>query len=196
MTLTASNPFTSARIRPGEIDYIFASGQCVDRLVERLAHNRWRGQIVGPHGTGKSTLVQSLVRRLQAAGCEVTLGAFQGGRERWTTLPPAADESAGPARRIVVIDGFEQLSAPARAMWKLRCRLSGRGLIVTAHQSVGLPELWRTSVSPLLAQEIVARIAGEFAPRISASEIDGTLQASGGNMRDALFMLYDTMERR
>ena len=37
-------------------------------LVESLATAGWRGQIVGPHGSGKSTLVAALLAALAAAG--------------------------------------------------------------------------------------------------------------------------------
>lgn len=202
MNRTPSNPFTGARVRPGEIDFLFPPGWSVGTLVERLEHSRWRGQIIGPHGSGKSTLIAALLPHLQDQAA-ITFGAFQGGRERWshwksTGLCSAARHSrrAGAPRRIVVIDGFEQLSPIARAIWKLRCRVVRQGLIVTAHRSVGLPDLWRTSVSADLAHEIVGRIAGACAEAISPGEIDAALHAAGGNMRDALFALYDAYERR
>ncbi len=55
-----SNPFSTRFVRPGALAYRFPPGESAATLVERLAASGWRGQIVGPHGSGKSTLVAAL----------------------------------------------------------------------------------------------------------------------------------------
>src|SRR5205809_770947 len=67
----SSNPFATRFIRPGAIPFLFLDGNSAAAIVERLKANNWRGQIMGEHGSGKSTLVATLVPVLKAAGREV-----------------------------------------------------------------------------------------------------------------------------
>lgn len=191
-----TNPFRSQRLRPGVVPYLFADGQTIDDLLKRLSDSRWRGEIFGPHGTGKSTLIQELLPQLAARGCSVLFGSFSGGKQQWTELAGADVDSTLPkcVPRIVVIDGFEQLSALARCKWKWSTYLWGQGLIVTSHHSMGLPVLQKTTVSAPLAREIAQRIAGDDLGGLTADDVTAALQTYGGNMRDALFALYDRIE--
>jgi hypothetical protein len=69
----ASNPFATRYTRPDVGEYLFPVGGSMDWLVARLRENRWWGQVTGPHGSGKSTLVYTLLPRLQAAGRRVEI---------------------------------------------------------------------------------------------------------------------------
>jgi hypothetical protein len=62
------NPFATRYVRPGRIDYRFQAGQDAERLIERLRSQHWWGEIVGPHGSGKSTLVETLCEQLERVG--------------------------------------------------------------------------------------------------------------------------------
>ncbi len=66
-----SNPFATRYTRPNAGQYLFLGGSSTDSLLERLRKNDWWGQITGPHGSGKSTLVYTLLPGLQAAGRRV-----------------------------------------------------------------------------------------------------------------------------
>jgi hypothetical protein len=133
-----TNPFCTRHVRPGAIPYIFPAGESAQQLVERLRENAWRGEIIGPHGSGKSTLVESLVPELRRAGVRPVVIAIHDWSRR---LPADWSQTLVRARSVLVIDGFEQLPWFARAWVKLRCRLLRCGLIVTAHQPMGLPLL-------------------------------------------------------
>lgn len=50
------NPFSTTFIRPGAIPFLFPNDQTIQDVVRQLAATDWWGQIIGPHGTGKSTL--------------------------------------------------------------------------------------------------------------------------------------------
>jgi polynucleotide 5'-kinase involved in rRNA processing len=67
-----SNPFATRWTRPGAVPFDFDRRGAVDELVERLAESDWRGAIVGPHGSGKSTLVAALLPAIEAAGRTIT----------------------------------------------------------------------------------------------------------------------------
>ena len=164
-------------------------------MLARLQQARWRGEIVGPHGTGKSTLVWELVELLAARGCRVMLNSYSGGNQQWSHPPVAdLDSPTNFPPRIIVIDGFEQLPALLRWLWKWGTWLRSQGLIVTAHQAMGLPTLHATTVPPSLAIDIARHIAGSDLGGLTPGDVEAALEANDGNMRDALFALYDQVE--
>ena len=59
------NPFSTARLQ--HIRYRFQAGSW-DGFLEDLKQRRYRGAIVGPEGTGKTTLLEDLEPRLRDLG--------------------------------------------------------------------------------------------------------------------------------
>jgi hypothetical protein len=192
----AGNPFSTRRWRPGALDYLFSAGESVATLIDRLRRQGWYGQVVGPHGTGKSTLLATLIPAIRDAGREPFLITLHDGRRRltmseWRSIPPGS-------AAIVIVDGYEQLSAWSRFRLRVRCRQRGLGLLVTSHEEVGLPELTQTYVSPELALAVVERLAPTTPDDriIEPAEVVDRLAARSGNLREALFDLYDLYEKR
>ena len=50
--LPTENPFSSRHVRPGATSYRFPPGESVEAILARLEEQQWRGEIVGPHGSG------------------------------------------------------------------------------------------------------------------------------------------------
>jgi hypothetical protein len=188
----AINPFNSSRVRPGAFPYIFHSGCSGEDLIERLRRNAWRGQILGNHGSGKSALLAALVPLIERAGQQVVLIELRGGQRR-LPRPLGVDRSAA-APTTVVIDGCEQLSPWNRWRVKRLCRRCGWGLLATAHQSVGLPPLYHAEATPEMFRQIVAQLLGSRPLQLSESEAADCLAHHKGNLREALFDLYDRYE--
>jgi hypothetical protein len=189
-----SNPFATRFTRPGAIPFDFAPGSAREG-VDRLAAHGWWGQIIGPHGSGKSTLLHSLRPELAARGREV-VWITQGPGERRLALAPHEIERWTPATQVIV-DGYEQLGWLARKRLQSRCRQANAGLLVTAHEDVGLPLLYETSPSEETLQQLVQRLLSpEQRPLIGAEDVSRCYQAHAGNLREALFALYDLYERR
>jgi hypothetical protein len=190
----AENPFSTRRTRPGAMPFIFSCGQDAETLVERLGQNGWRGEVLGPHGSGKSALLATLIPALERAGRHAVLVELHDGQRR---LPPDAIRAAPPAAStLLIVDGYEQLNCWSR--WRLGrlCRRRGWGLLVTAHASVGLPELCRIAATPELAEKIVGQLlAGRERP-FAVEELAEFLRRRQGNLREVLFDLYDLYERR
>jgi len=69
--LSAANPFSAKRLRPGVIPFLFPPDMDWSELDRRLGEHRYRGQVVGPHGTGKSTLFADWKARLARQGWNV-----------------------------------------------------------------------------------------------------------------------------
>jgi len=192
---SAENPFSTRRVRPGAIGYHFPEGRSAPGLVERLRENGWRGQIVGPHGSGKSALVGALIPGIEQAGRRVVLIELHDRQRRLpVSLRRTPDMGAGA---VVIVDGYEQLPWRRRFSLEWFCRRRGLGLVVTSHRSLGLPDLFRTTTSVATARQIVDRLLGEGPSRvIRPEEVDQRFSVHQGNMREILFDLYDLYEQR
>jgi hypothetical protein len=191
----SENPFATRRVRPGAIPYLFPAGEDAAGVVERLRANGWRGQIVGPHGSGKSTLLAALLPELRRVGRVPLLVALHDGQCR---LPPGVNDQLEALPRgaaIAIIDGYEQLSLWSRFWLEWCCRRRGAGLLVTAHQPVGLPALVQTAVTPETAWRVVEHLLPGPHRSITAADVTARLGAWAGNLREVLFELYDRHER-
>jgi ABC-type thiamine transport system ATPase subunit len=187
-----SNPFSTRFIRPGAIEFLFPAGQSTETLVASLREHGWQGQIIGPHGSGKSTLIAALVPALEAAGRKVRV---QGPGVR-SQEPEELTAAALDAETQVIIDGFEQLGWWSRRKLKLICHSRGAGLLVTTHKDLGLPTLYRMEPSLELTRAVVARLLALEDETITADDIAQAFAATGGNLRETLFALYDVYQQR
>lgn len=190
---TPDNPFATRWVRPGAIEYVFSDGQSAEGVVRRLQAAGWWGQIVGRHGSGKSSLVETLIPVLAGVGREPLLVALHDGQRR---LPQRQATDHPAASTLVIIDGYEQLSRTSRFGLKRRCRRAGCGLLVTAHASVGLPDLMQTEPNQMLATRLVERLMESDPGVITRVDIAASYAACGANVREMLFDLYNLYERR
>lgn len=190
----AKNPFCTKYTRPGALQFIFPPDQNAEVLVERLRQANWRGEIVGPHGSGKSTLLATLVPIIERGGHRTVLVELHDG-QRW--LPRGLKNDARlHAPAVLIIDGYEQLNRWSRLLLNRLCRQRKIGLLITTHESVGLPELCRTAATSELANRIVAELIGDREYRIPTEEIAQCLARHHGDLREMLFDLYDLYEQR
>ena len=154
------------------------------------------GQIVGPHGTGKSTLLKAISDEMRRQGetvVEVVL------RDRQKKLPPELHERLRELRGkifVLTIDGYEQLSffERLRLRWiRIRRRC---GLLITVHRPVaGWPILYETSPDFETLKRVLRHLLrGETL--ISAESLDTLYKKHHGNLRLILLDLYDEWERR
>jgi hypothetical protein len=184
------NPFSTRFVQPGAIPFRFATHVGLAELVRRLEGAGGWGEIVGPHGSGKSTLLAALVPALAAWRVRaVRLNTSRRRLPAWVFDPPEP-------RSLLIIDGFEQLGRLTRWRLKRHCRRSGSGLLVTAHRSTGLPELFRTDVTPTRAAELIAALippGGEWV--LAGYDVAARLRHHRGSLREVLFELYDRWER-
>ncbi len=186
------NPFSARRLRPGATPFLFPAGQDVATLLERLRENGWWGQIIGDHGSGKSSLLAALIPAIGLAGRQVRLVELHDGQRK---LPPEIYHSGAILpQSVLVVDGYEQLSRWSRLRTRQYCRRLGCGLIVTAHAPVGLPDLFRTSPTLEVVQEVVGRLLQGKPNPWSAQELSDRFERHQGNVRELLFELYDLYE--
>ncbi len=187
----ASNPFSTRFTRPGAIPYQFTGEANAAALIERFLDQGSRGQIVGPHGSGKSTLLATLTAAFNQRGLATSVFTLHDGQRR---LPAEFFTLAGDDRRVVIVDGYEQLGRWHR--WRLarRCRRRGWGLLVSCHEPLSFPTLCRTRVEFDLARRLVRELLPPDDRRIGDEEIRAAFQAHAGDMRETFFALYDVYE--
>ena len=181
-------------MRPGATPFFFPPGQSAEGLVESLRGHGWRGEIVGPHGSGKSSLVSALIPALRSAGRTTLLIELHDGQRRLPVDLRRASDLGSDA--VVIVDGYEQLSFWSRVQLKGFCRRRGLGLLVTSHQPAGLPPLFRTATSLALAQQIVGFFLQGRQELVGPDELARRFQRHRGDLRELLFDLYDVYEQR
>ena len=189
-----SNPFSTRFVRPAANEFLFDDEDSVELIVDRLEAGGRSGQIVGPHGTGKSTLLHALREELTARGRQIALYELHDGQRR---LPTAAGEiDLWNENTVVIADGYEQLSWWSRRSLKAACRRALCGLLVTSHEDVGLTPLYQTLPDESIAQQIVSRLMQGHPPVISADDVTEHFAYCRDNIREMLFELYDLYEER
>jgi energy-coupling factor transporter ATP-binding protein EcfA2 len=214
--MSDSNPFATRFTRPGAIEYVFPAGQSVATVVAQLADQGWWGEIVGPHGSGKSTLLAALAPALRKAGRRVTWRAIRAGREGEASAEPLVGRESAKPQEVVaakfaevvagsdewdastqlVLDGYEQLSWWWRRRVQALVRRRGAGLLVTAHEPLGLPTLATIKPSEAVAQQVVTKLIGGQRAAVTPADVSQAFAASGQNMRETLFALYDVHQSR
>jgi hypothetical protein len=190
---TLSNPFATRFVRPRSVAYLFGAGHDARSLVQELKKCGWRGAIVGPHGSGKTTLVHTLLPEIIAEDRNPVLVSLHDKLRRlpWSVRLRYLDKKA-----LLIIDGYEQLNRASRALIWVCQRLRRFGLLVTAHSDVRLPILCRTRGDLSVLHRLIADELPSHGGRVARGEIDRAFERREGNLREALFDLYDVFERR
>jgi len=160
-------------------------------IFRRLEQLEWRGAVVGPHGSGKTTMLDSLAERLEERGqCvhRLRLGVGRG-------LDEDSREAllAALARgEFVLLDGAEQLGPWAWHRIR-RAADAAAGLVVTSHRRGRLPLLLATSTTPQTLERCLSKLLGPGALPFSGEQIRAMWKRHGGNVREALWEAYDLL---
>ncbi|MCP4811033.1 MAG: hypothetical protein GY888_00870 [Planctomycetaceae bacterium] len=188
-----SNPFATRWTQPGACPFLFPGEMTIHQLAIQLREQQGWGQIVGPHGSGKSTLLATLVPELERPPCHIACYRLHQGQRQ---LPVSFQDPDLRRCNQVIVDGMEQLSRWARYRLKQFCRRTGKGLLVTTHRSLGLPNLLSMQPNLLTAQRIVAFLQRHHDKVISDDDVRHYYPHDTHNLRELLFDLYDLFEQR
>ena len=197
--MNSLNPFATRFTRPGSLDFI-EDDLRVDELSQRLLEIRDPCQIVGPHGSGKTSLTIAIAKRLFKNSIRSRWITFR--RERYFSSPSSKHEDYLPEqkpvestdREILFIDGIEGLGLLQRffALRKLKSRRTQ--LVLTAHQKLsGYPVL--ATVHPKL--ETFRKLARKLHPTTDSTwqtKVDAAFADAEGDFREAFFLLYDQID--
>ena len=212
--LAKQNPFSTCFTRPGEIPYLLPdSREPADarvepqRLIERFLSNRCVGQIVGPHGCGKTTLCHLIADELSDRFATVDYVAIRSASDVQTMRygsSSAVDSRLATGTKLTIIDGAERVSLLQQRM--IVSNLTGRrgfdpnrtdsnpdGLLFTSHRRLKfIPVLF--SIVPSVST--FARVANYLDPTLEMTEdqLANLFEQSDGNIREAIMLLYDRHE--
>ncbi len=192
-----SNPFSS-RYLTG-LPYFFPGneekkGRSVERFLERFESDNRLGQIVGPHGTGKSTFLGQIETQLREKNFTVQHVVL---RDRQRQLPDEFLRQCRESRRknaVFLVDGYEQLSVFSRLRLWYEYLCWGNGLLLTSHRPVvGVPILYRTAPDFDALRQVLEHLQGNETT-VSLERLRALFEKHGGNLRTTLLDLYDEWE--
>jgi hypothetical protein len=181
-----ANPFRMQRIE--RLHYRFDDDGW-RRLFVRFGANHWRGVLVGPHGSGKTTLREEIEARLRADGWEVrSLVLGDGCAITWNGLQSWM--AGAGSRTLLSVDGLDRIGA--MTWWRLRhaARDVG-GILATSHRAGRLPLLHRHTTSVALLADLIRELVGEAYPEIDERRCGALFRRHRGDLRACLRALYD-----
>ena len=186
MITASNNPFRVERIHAlpyTDPDFDWGS------LLGRLKEMDYCGTISGPHGNGKTTLMLELCQRLEKQGHRTKYLRLNEENRRLPSGFLEALRSGVDSRKILLLDGAEQLGPMA---WR-RLRRATRespGLIITTHKAGRLPSLYHCQTSRDTLDVLLRQLIPEQAPALQ--ELAQQLyEIHQGDIRSILFALYD-----
>lgn len=187
------NPFATRHTRPGCLAPRNPAGEALDvaALATHARHLR-AAAIVGPHGAGKTNLMHALARHLGGTGL---LGGTIRVRSRRDGIAVLRAVLRARPRTTVCVDGWEPLGRAGALSVRWLAAVRRVGLVVTCHRSAGMPTLVRCATTPALLARLVADLPGHGG-LIGATDVHEAFAARRGDVREALYDLYDRFERR
>lgn len=194
----ANNPFATQFVSPGRIPYFFKSPSDRQIILDKADAADWSVQIVGPHGSGKTTLVHHLLPDLKGRfeSIEYIIVRSPLDIQRCRPVPhlslrhePALRNCVIRKRKtLLVVDGVERLSWLQRWLLRSDCRRRSMGLIVTTHRKLyGLSVVCETSVDEIRFEMILEHLGADG----FQGQFRSLAQTHRNNCRDMLFDLYD-----
>ena len=193
------NPFSTRYIQPGAISYECFDGGSVTRLADRILKlPSKRGSIIGPHGSGKSTLVASLVSEIRTIRPESQIHQLRFSTDRSASQSLRMSLPEWTPGAIAILDGYEQLKLWSRVSVEWTARNRSICILATAHQPIrGFETIWETSVNESSSHWVVEKLlqqsgAPEAVRELLQSEAWArSREKNGQNLRESLFDMYD-----
>ena len=205
------NPFSTCFVRPGAIPFLFPAGdrahsERLRELAQRVTSD-CQSLIVGPHGTGKTTLLHSLRPILSEHYSDIqsvllhTASTCSFG-SRWRNQRDQHSvvrrhQSMLADEGLLIIDGIEQLSQTAirRILWRSRRRK--QHLLATSHRPIRhLNTIYHSHVDAGVLQSLIHSLmqnSHQERTRIVQSVLSRRSLSKVTNVRELLFDLYDAV---
>lgn len=218
------NPFAVSRVGLAQLEFVASTSGGIDLVLAQMRRSNWRGQIIGPHGSGKTTLTIALAKSLA--------GEFQ--RFTWLVLHPGRWWLARPRCRVQLvarsvpsgkgleflefrsedpdafitkrlqqlgaselcfIDGVDQLSLGWQR--KLIHAAGGHSVVWTSHQRlpVELPLLAELRPDLKVFRTLVAQLLQGTGETMPQERVDESFALADGDFRRGFGRLYDAWEQ-
>jgi len=199
-----SNPFSTRFIQPGAIAYHRFDGGSVTQLATRfLELPSKRASIIGPHGSGKSTLVASLVHEFNRMLPDTRIHQLRFSTDQSASTALNTALSGWTQSSIAILDGYEQLNFWSRIKCAWTTRKKSMRILATAHQRIpSFETLWETSVSDSSSEWVInqllkqSELPDSLSQLLQSSEWQCSRIKHGQNLRESLFDMYDWWHRR
>ena len=201
-----SNPFATKFVTAGRLAFVGLSEGTLDQLAEALIRQNGNGQIIGPHGVGKTTLTFELeqrVGRLCGTGAAFkfirkTIGPRGGVRFAMSVDQATREDDFGDsssARTALVLDGIERLSWFQRLALIKSCQRKRIGLLLTSHRRVrGVRSLVELTPDLSRFESVVQALTADCEFQLPSERLREIFCKTQGNMREALMTCYDEFE--
>ncbi len=191
------NPFATRFTKPGQEFVPPVAMASLQSVVERFQRQGQCGQIVGPHGCGKTTLAYALSSPLRSAYREIQfLVIRRSGRLRLGVELTSARLGSGQGL-LRVVDGVECLSPLQRRCLVKCCQNQDGGLLLTTHRvMLGVGVLQKLSPSLKHFQLIVEHLIRSPEETVEIDKVRDAFERHAGNYRESLMHLYDTYQRQ
>ena len=198
-----SNPFSTRFIQPGALPYEFFGHTNSRVLIQRLLSLRSkRGMIVGPHGSGKSTLIKSLINEISLVEPGKQVFVLQFSSDKLATQLALSGMRVWTNRSLVILDGYEQLPFWTRMLVSRTVRRKSITLLATMHQPRrGFEILWQTVVDNTSAEWVIAQLlvgsgCEKNIPKLlQSTDWSMSRMRNGQNLRESLFDMYDWWQK-
>jgi len=191
------NPFSARYIRPGAIPFL-DQDNTLDGAIEKFKSLGFVGQIVGPHGCGKSCLAIAIAKSIRTefdttryisirnANDIVVTPTKESGTESQVT-----DFKTKKGRQLLIVDGLERISRLHQ--WLLKKSRFNMGLLVTSHVPIrGLPIIHQ--IDPNI--DTLCHVVDTLCPEHSFSQpfLSDVFNRNEHNIRESLMQLYDEFQ--
>ncbi len=200
------NPFSTQDISPAVMPLVGDPDE-IRKVTKTWQHAGWIGQIVGPHGAGKTSLTYALQAEVTDRFCNTRRLTIRKQAPRRRFPSPSRIEIGGGQWQssvsrgsLLMIDGLENLNPINRCLMIRYCRSHQIGLLLTTHRRLAaLPVI--ATVQPEIATliGIVDYLMRDQSPEARAAIDRQTIQQAfvenQGDLRESLMSLYDVFER-
>ena len=192
-----SNPFSTRFHAPGALPWLSQAGPDPSALAERLVAADVPMAIVGPHGSGKSSLALAVAHELQhRSGWSVVRAVVdRRGAVEYEQLDPSKFRSCDNPS-IVLLDGVERCNWWRRRRVVQTARRTIDRVLLTLHDPASCTVLHELRPTIESAQRVVKRLLEHHsADRHPEPDlVERLFREHRGNIRDLLFDLYDWWE--
>jgi hypothetical protein len=182
----SANPFRSSSVE--QIRYALPS-EALAALVDH-ALGEPCSCLLGPKGTGKTTLLEDLESHMQRRDHNTHWTRLKQESTQQDRADAIAQLQQLDAQHVCLFDGAEVLNF---WQWRRVCKLSrtnGFALIATLHRKRGVPILLRTQPDWPLVEQFVQQLSATYFSETLREHAQQAFQASNGNMREVFRACY------
>jgi hypothetical protein len=151
------NPFSACRI--DNISYR-PLDTSIEQLLEKLSALNYRAAIIGEHGRGKTTLLETLKDRLKNNGFNIK-SIFINDTSPLTRQKRTDFLKILKPNDLVFVDGADRLNIFTWRRFKFRIFQLNCGLVITSHKAGMLPTLIECSTTCDMFIDLAVHLTGD-----------------------------------